>query len=124
MASHDIAGEILAKAVNNLPSDGGRSVKATYIPHMAKLVVDVGNVESMRRQIFKENAELYKENRVREFIKSGRPETGGDVQLRIPEYDLIWIKKNYPEARSEAPREDRRKFYTKLAKRNPEYRIG
>ena len=125
MSEHDIAGEILAKAVNSQPPEvGGRAIKATYVPHLAKLIVAVGQTQEERRAIFAENRLLYEQHRIKMGRKILRAETAGDCMLRLPEHDLVEIKKRYPEARADAPKEDRQRFYRKLYRNNPEYRTG
>ena len=44
--------------------------------------------------------------------------------MRIPEYDLEILKQRYPEARDDAPMEERSTFFKNLYRKHPEYRIG
>ena len=116
----DRSGKFWAHALNSQPT-AERKTKATYVPHLGTLIVEQD--QSVRKQIFEENRKLYNESRLRASILK-RPETAGGYPMRIPEIDLQELKKKYPEARADAPKEERMKFYIKLYKDHPEYRVG
>jgi hypothetical protein len=119
-AQADRDGHFLAAAINASPT-AERTAKAVYIPHLGQLVVE--RDQAVRLQIFEINRQMYEENKARDKILK-RAEFAGGYPMQIPEYDLIMLKQKYPEARNEAPKEDRINFYKKLYMRHPEYRIG
>jgi len=119
-AQLDRDGHLLAAILNAEPT-AERRLKATYVPHLGTLVVE--RDQAVRRLIFEENRRLYEENRAKDKILK-RAEFAGGYPMQIPEFDLLELKKRYPEARNDAPKEDRIKFYKRLYLKHPEYRIG
>jgi len=119
-ARNDIRGEILAKTVNRMPT-AERTVKATYVPHLGIMVVEKD--QAGRLALFRENRLLYEENKVKQSLLK-RKDLAGGWPMRIPELDLEEIRKKHPESRYDAPVEERVKFFKKLYRDHPEYRIG
>ena len=119
-ASIDRQGKFIAAALNSEPT-AERRLKAVYVPHLGTLVVE--RDQAVRRAILEENRLLYEENRIKAQILK-RSDFAGGYPMQIPEFDLIQLKKLHPEARNDAPKEDRAKFYKKLYREHPEYRIG
>ena len=115
----DEFGKRLAHNLNRLPTEGGRVHKAVYVPHLQRLVVDTQ--QQARLEILEDNRRLYLERHKRYHE---RRDLAGGYPMRIPEYDLEILKQRYPEARDDAPMEDRNAFFKKLYRKHPEYRIG
>lgn len=118
----DTAGAIMADAINRLPEHGGRLVKASYVPHIGKIVK--WTEDSDRELILLQNRVEYEQNRVRKYVRSPRSDLIGGYPMRIPEHDWHCIRKKHPEADYSSPFEVRNKFLKKLYLTHPEYRTG
>jgi hypothetical protein len=114
----DVFGAILENLVNTSPISGGVHRKARYSPHQGRMEMVTEQVN--RLAILGENAELYKANKGRYGY---RKDLAGGVPLRIPEQDYnelykdnVWL--------NHCDRQTKAKFFMKLYREHPEYRIG
>jgi hypothetical protein len=112
----DVFGQILENQVNSSPCEGGVIRKARYSPHQGRM--ELVTEQANRMAILRENAELYKQN------KGGfRRDMAGGVPLRIPEMDYNELYENNPWL-NHCDKETKAKFFMKLYREHPEYRIG
>lgn len=114
----DVFGQILENQVNSSPCEGGVIRKARYSPHQGRM--ETITEQANRNAILRENAELYKANKGR--FKHRRDLAGG-VPLRIPTMDYQELYKANPWLNT-CDKETKAKFFKKLYREHPEYRIG
>ena len=117
----DAFGKMAADALNHQAPDPLYVQHTRYIPHLGRLVTQTE--QANRLQILQENAMLYHENRKRGTLLQ-RKEFAGSYPMRIPELDLVELRKRNPELRLDADKETRRRAMIKLYKAHKEYRIG
>lgn len=114
----DVFGAILENMVNTRPIEGGVRRKARYCAHEGRMYTEEEQVD--REMILRENAEKYKANKGR---YGERKDMAGDVPLRIPKMDYYQLFQDFPHLNS-CSKEERAKFFRKLYREHPEYRIG
>jgi len=118
LVKKDSFGRILENMVNSRPFEGGVSRKASYCAHEGVLYKQ--EAQANRNDILRENAILYNQNKRN---LRHRKDTAGGVPLRIPQMDYDQLYINNPWLNT-CDKETKAKFFKKLYKEHPEYRIG
>ena len=114
----DVFGQILEKQVNDSPLAGGVIRKARYSPHQGRM--ELITQQANRNAILEENKEMYKANKGRYNM---RRDLAGGVPLRIPQMDYDEMYNNNPWLRN-CDKQTKAKFFMKVYREHPEYRIG
>lgn len=114
----DVFGAILENMVNSRPVEGGILRKARYSPHQGRM--ELITEQADRMAILAENRELYKQ---RKGNFKHRKETAGGYPMTIPKSDYDEIYKANPWLNN-CDKETKAKFFKKLYREHPEYRIG
>lgn len=114
----DVFGGILENMVNTRPIEGGVSRKASYCAHEGRLYTETEQAD--RVQILRENAVMYQENKGR---YQHRRDLAGGVPLRIPKMDYYKLYEDNPWL-NHCDKETKAKFFQKVYREHPEYRIG
>jgi len=114
----DVFGAILENMVNTRPIEGGVLRKARYSPHQGRMELITEQVG--RKAILAENAELYKQ---RKGDFRARKDMAGGYPMTIPKSDYDELYKANPWL-NHCDKETKAKFFMKLYRDHPEYRIG
>ena len=114
----DVFGAILENMVNTRPIEGGVRRKASYCAHEGRIYTE--SEQADRMAILTENAAMYKANKGR---FTHRRDLAGGVPLRIPKLDYYQLYEDNPWL-NHCDKETKAKFFKKLYKEHPEYRIG
>jgi hypothetical protein len=113
-----VYGKILENLVNSRPNEGGVLRKASYCAH--EDVLYKHQEDANRSLILQENAELYKQRKGR---YNERRETAGEFPMSIPPTDYADLYEANPWLKV-CDMQTRTKFFKKLYREHPEYRIG
>ena len=112
----DVFGKMAENMVNASPVSGGVHRKASWCAHEKKLLLEIEQADRMA--ILLDNRRLYNENKGK-----ARNDLAGGVPLRIPKYDYYKLYEDNSWL-NQATKEEKAKFFKKLYREHPEYRIG
>ena len=109
----DVFGKMLEHQVNSTPFAGGAHRKVQYSPHMGQMFVEADTAG--RDILLQDNRRLYLQNRCKQ--------SAAHIPMRIPEMDWIELLRKNPHLKT-CDQQEKDKFYEKLYRDHPEYRIG